>query len=408
MFQDQQNHTGIITSAYSAIIVTITTLCTLDVLSPLSCYFSLPLILRGQVWRLFTHLFYFGSSFSIEFLLHLLFLINHCHALETSSYRGRRADFVYLLMFGGVMMTLIAAIFNVMIMSSAFVFVLTYIWSRRNPDTQMSFFGIITFRAPYLPWILLLFSVVSGSDLFTDLVGLIVGHIYYYLEDVYPYMTPTRVRLLRTPWIISYIFDEKTTEGSTSQSGENVTTNGVDQAGQADPTVIQRNLRRAAELRAENLLRQLESLDGTTPATTTTTTASATPTIAPNTSTTTQSVQNTPTVNSSQPNTSTSSISSLTVGSSGVTSLSEVVDNTIDHDDDLYSSPNDLYQSDGKVDANNVVSAQVIDMQTSATTSSTNDQHTSLEDEDDDDDLYSPSAIDLYTNQDEGLRQRRQ
>ena len=37
---------------------------------------------------------------------------------------------------------------------------LVYIWGRRNPDTRLSFLGILVFTAPYLPWVLMAFSLV--------------------------------------------------------------------------------------------------------------------------------------------------------------------------------------------------------------------------------------------------------
>eukprot|EP00514_Thraustochytrium_sp_LLF1b_P004219 CAMPEP_0184525380 /NCGR_PEP_ID=MMETSP0198_2-20121128/10065_1 /TAXON_ID=1112570 /ORGANISM="Thraustochytrium sp., Strain LLF1b" /LENGTH=252 /DNA_ID=CAMNT_0026916831 /DNA_START=502 /DNA_END=1260 /DNA_ORIENTATION=+ len=65
-------------------------------------------------------------------------------------------------------------------------FMMVYVWGRRNEHAMMSFFGVFTFRAPYLPWVLLLFSLVLGSSATVDLIGIIVGHIYFYLDDIYP------------------------------------------------------------------------------------------------------------------------------------------------------------------------------------------------------------------------------
>jgi len=41
-------------------------------------------------------------------------------------------------------------------------------------------------------WVLLSFSVLLGSDGVDDLLGIFVGHLYYFLEDVYPRMLPSR------------------------------------------------------------------------------------------------------------------------------------------------------------------------------------------------------------------------
>lgn len=54
---------------------------------------------------------------------------------------------------------------------------LVYVWSRRNPDTRLSFLGLLVFSAPYLPWVLMAFSVVLHGVLPKDeIMGVIVGH----------------------------------------------------------------------------------------------------------------------------------------------------------------------------------------------------------------------------------------
>lgn len=69
--------------------------------------------------------------------------------------------------------------------------------------------------APYLPWALLMFSLLLGSSPVVDLLGMAAGHTYYFFEDVYPKLTEKRdsqgnivpgYRLLRTPRFISALF----------------------------------------------------------------------------------------------------------------------------------------------------------------------------------------------------------
>jgi hypothetical protein len=85
-------------------------------------------------------------------------------------------------------------------------FLQVYIWARRNPFVRMSFLGLFTFTAPYLPWVLLSFSALLGNDALVDCLGIAIGHLYYFLEDVYPLMTPTRKRVLATPRVITLLF----------------------------------------------------------------------------------------------------------------------------------------------------------------------------------------------------------
>jgi Derlin-2/3 len=62
----------------------------------------------------------------------------------------------------------------------------------------MNFFGLLTFNAPYLPWVLLAFSLLLGNSISVDLLGMAVGYIYYFLEDIFPHQPGGR-KILVTP-----------------------------------------------------------------------------------------------------------------------------------------------------------------------------------------------------------------
>ncbi len=66
----------------------------------------------------------------------------------------------------------ITALFvNLVFLGQAFTIMLVYIWSRRNPYVRMNFFGLLNFQAPYLPWVLLGFSLLLGNSVIVDLMG---------------------------------------------------------------------------------------------------------------------------------------------------------------------------------------------------------------------------------------------
>nr|KAF6295460.1 derlin 2 [Myotis myotis] len=62
------------------------------------------------------------------------------------------------------------------------------------------------FQAPFLPWVLMGFSLLLGNSIIVDLLGIAVGHIYFFLEDVFPNQ-PGGIRILKTPSILKAIFD---------------------------------------------------------------------------------------------------------------------------------------------------------------------------------------------------------
>lgn len=48
-------------------------------------------------------------------------------------------------------------------------------WGRRHQYVNLSFLGIFNFTAPYLPWVLLAFSIMLGSSPKVDLLGMVAG-----------------------------------------------------------------------------------------------------------------------------------------------------------------------------------------------------------------------------------------
>ncbi|TMW57048.1 hypothetical protein Poli38472_002973 [Pythium oligandrum] len=188
-----------------------TTACALDLVSPFSLYFNFNLIFfKGQVWRLLTNFLFFGL-FSLDFLFHMYFVVRYCRLLEEGSFRGRTADFLYMLLLGAFFMILVAPFVNIHFLGSSLTFMMVYVWGRRNEHVRMSFLGLFPFTAPYLPWVLFSFSLLLGNSATTDIMGIVIGHIYYFFEDVYPTIARIRgwktQRPLATPRLIKYFFE---------------------------------------------------------------------------------------------------------------------------------------------------------------------------------------------------------
>lgn len=178
-----------------------------QVISPLNVYFNSTLIFREyELWRLVTNFFFFGSL-GVDFVFHMFFLSRYCRMLEEGSFQGRSCDFFYMLLFGGALLTAFAPFVNVQFLGTSLTFMMVYVWGRRNASTQMSFLGLFTFTAPYLPWVLLIFSTLIGSQPITDVLGMIAGHVYFFLKDVYPDMTGREP--LKTPALICAMFGQR-------------------------------------------------------------------------------------------------------------------------------------------------------------------------------------------------------
>uniref|UniRef100_A0A182JGD2 Derlin n=1 Tax=Anopheles atroparvus TaxID=41427 RepID=A0A182JGD2_ANOAO len=197
----------IVTRVYSTACIITTLSVHLDIVTPFQLYFNPKLILEHyQLWRICTTFLFFGT-FGFNFLFNMIFTFRYCRMLEENSFRGRSSDFVTMFMFGGTVLVILALFVNLLFLGQAFTIMLVYVWSRRNPFVRMNFFGVLNFQAPYLPWVLLGFSVLIGNTIWVDLIGIVVGHLYYFLEDVLPNQ-PGGMKLLKTPRILKLLFDE--------------------------------------------------------------------------------------------------------------------------------------------------------------------------------------------------------
>uniref|UniRef100_A0A3B5Q3A5 Derlin n=1 Tax=Xiphophorus maculatus TaxID=8083 RepID=A0A3B5Q3A5_XIPMA len=160
---------------------------------------------KYSIWRLITSFFFFGSL-GFGFLFNIIFLYRYCRMLEEDCFRGRTADFVFMFLFGGILITLLGLFANIFFLGQAFITMLVYVWSKRNPLIRMNFFCLLTFRAPLLPWVLMGCSLLLGNPVTADVLGIGVGHLYYFLEDVFPNQPGGR-KLLTTPDLLRVMFD---------------------------------------------------------------------------------------------------------------------------------------------------------------------------------------------------------
>ncbi|XP_024030865.1 derlin-1 [Morus notabilis] len=165
---------------------------------------------RFQVWRLITTLFFLGG-FSINFGIRLLMIARYGVQLEKGPFDRRTADFLWMMIFGALTLLVLSIIpiFQSFYLGISLVFMLVYVWSREFPSANINIYGLVTLKAFYLPWAMLALDVLFGSPIMQDLLGIIAGHLYYFLTVLHPLAggknilkTPTWVQRLVARWRI--------------------------------------------------------------------------------------------------------------------------------------------------------------------------------------------------------------
>ena len=127
-----------------------------------------------QYWRLLTTFIYFGPL-SFNLIFHIFFIQRYARMLEESA--ASPAHFSWMMGYAATTLLCLAPFFHQAFLGTTLSSTLVYIWSRRHPDTMLSFLGMFTFRAPWLPFVMIGLSVVfHGHWPKDELFGIAVGH----------------------------------------------------------------------------------------------------------------------------------------------------------------------------------------------------------------------------------------
>lgn len=166
-----------------------------------------PLFYSFQIWRPLTSLFYYPITpqTGFHFLINLYFLYNYSLRLETGLFSGRPADYLFMLLFSWACCVVVALLGNIMVLMDPMVMSVLYVWCQLNQDTIVSFWFGTQFKAMYLPWVLLGFNLIVAGGGMMELVGILVGHLYFFLAFKYP-QDFGGISLLTTPQILYNYF----------------------------------------------------------------------------------------------------------------------------------------------------------------------------------------------------------
>ncbi len=103
---------------------------------------------------------------------------------------------------------LIAPFTDMKFLSHALNFTLIYYWGRKSKHIVVLIMGVLPIRACYLPYFFLLISLVSERELITDLIGIFVGHVIFYFNEIFPRLECSKgYKPLGTPRLVRGFID---------------------------------------------------------------------------------------------------------------------------------------------------------------------------------------------------------
>jgi len=139
---------------------------------------------KGQIWRCVTAFFFRQLGFS--FLLNMFFLYRHMKQLEEEEYRGKRADFIWMMILLMLGILILGGIGKQPVLSESLLMAILYVWSRKFPDVNMTFMFGLRFKSQYLVWVLTAYHFILGGSVWQEVIGIVCGHIYWFCSDVLP------------------------------------------------------------------------------------------------------------------------------------------------------------------------------------------------------------------------------
>ena len=156
---------------------------------------------KHEYWRVITTFMYFGS-FGINTFIHLFALFQNSKMLEVMMFQGQLAEFLYFIILSCSAMLLLAPALNLSFLSESLFMCITYLLSKKNREGRVALIGL-TIDIPYtfLPYVFLMFGVDKSK-----VVGMIIGHVYYFCVDVIPSLPTTKdLKILSPPNFIRAI-----------------------------------------------------------------------------------------------------------------------------------------------------------------------------------------------------------
>jgi len=209
-----------ITKAWLGCSVVCTALVSFGSVSAERLFFYVPLIVQQfEIWRVFTCFVFFGK-FSFNFLIQMFILSRFSAAMEADPFKTSNAsgtaDYGFSLLIMGFLALFAAWFMNIFFPGPILVFSVLYLWSKRNPEAPTNIWGF-RFKGAMLPWALIAFNVLIGGNPMNDVIGVFVGHVFYFLVDIYPRKSGNDI--LRTPDFVVQLFDGAPAPGPGNYGG---------------------------------------------------------------------------------------------------------------------------------------------------------------------------------------------
>lgn len=160
---------------------------------------------KFQIWRMFFTFCHLGRL-GLTFLIRMYFLFTYSKQLEIGTFFGRPANYAWFLALVSTFVLAMTALIPSYVNGGALLIAIIHLWGRHAVNLTVTMYGFIQIPAKYLSLAMLCLDIIiNGGISSADAFGLLGGHLYYFLDSVYPFMRGGK-RLIFVPiWFERFI-----------------------------------------------------------------------------------------------------------------------------------------------------------------------------------------------------------
>jgi len=209
--EDWYNSLPLVTKSYWSVAVVTSLAATIRLIPSYYLYLDWSIVInKFQIWRILTNFIFFAelSPMTAMYLIFMLtLLVRHGSELEKEFYTGFQGfcNYIWLYLFGMITLLIIGGYFlNIPLLGPAFVFMILYILSRKDPHKATSFYGFL-FQRWHLPFLYLAVSLILGGPLESEVLGIIIGHLWVFLSEIVPRVYGKSIVTPTPAWIGQFV-----------------------------------------------------------------------------------------------------------------------------------------------------------------------------------------------------------
>eukprot|EP00919_Chromeraceae_sp_WS-2016_P024873 GHVR01058772.1.p1 GENE.GHVR01058772.1~~GHVR01058772.1.p1 ORF type:complete len:246 (+),score=26.25 GHVR01058772.1:57-794(+) len=198
----------VITKIMLTTIFIVTVMTRFGMFSPVVLILDMDLVIKKlHVWRLFTDYLFLGS-FGFPWLVNMYLFSHFSTRLENNEIFQNRGggDYLFFIVLQMLLISALSFILNyptgAPMNAPSLIFAIIYYWSKREPYGFVSYYGF-NIQSFQLPFALMFLNVLLGASIWTDLMGLLSAHAYFFVREVVP--VEYNYDVIKCPYFIHYI-----------------------------------------------------------------------------------------------------------------------------------------------------------------------------------------------------------